>query len=489
MYSLVALMLFIGDNFPDRFNAPYPDSRPNIIMIVVDHLKPALGCYGDTLAQTPNIDRLAHSSFIFENNHSQHIAVSSSRASLMTGKRPDYIMVWDVNTPIRKMISDIMTMPQYFRENGYETAAIGKIFDPGSVDDLHDSLSWSIPYNISAVNTSKAEFLDHMNTGSLNEGPEVSDYETQDGKIARESIRQLDRLARQDKPFFMAVGFHKPGLPFVAPGKYWELFSRKDIVPPPFQKAAAGTPGWIYQAPGVSSRRNEHLPEKLTRSASGQKELIHGYYACVSFIDHHIGSIVSHLETKGELENTIIIICGDQGMHLGDHGIWFEPTNLEEATRTPLIISYGSRYRGRTGAPTELLDIFPTLCELTRINSPESADGKSLIPLMTGNVKNVKDYAVSQNKRLEDFMAYAFRDERYRYVVWLKNNFRSYMNFSANLIVASELYDYVKDPMETVNLIEHTAYKDVVRKFEYWSTNFFIDQEKSQSKGSFLFNE
>lgn len=489
MYRLVVLMLFMGGIIPDRVCAFDLTSRPNIILIIVDHLKPALGCYGDTLAQTPNIDRLAQSSFVFENNHTQQAAVSSTRASLMTGKRPDYTMVWNVNTPIRKMISDILTMPQYFRKHGYETAAIGKIYDPRSVDAWHDSLSWSVPYRNIAGNISIAEDWNRVNAGSLIRGQEVSDIETQDGRIARESIQQLGRFALQDRPFFLLVGFHKPNLPFVAPRKYWELFSREDMVIPSFQKAATGTPGWVYQIPGVSSDSSTCLPDEISCNAPVQKELIHGYYACVSFIDHQIGSIVSHLEAQGVLKNTILVVCGDQGMHLGDHRIWFGHTNLENATRTPLIISHGSRYRGKTVAPTELLDIFPTLCELARVQPPESLDGKSLIPLMTGNEKSVKLYSVSQNERLGDSMGYAFRNERYRYVVWVNNNFRSYMSFSRDLVVARELYDYVTDPMETVNLIDHTAYEDVVRKFEYWSANFFIDQEKSQSKGNHFFND
>ena len=463
--------------------------KPNIVLIIVDDLKPALGCYGDTFARTPNIDRLAANSFVFRNNHTQQAVCSSARASLLTGKRPDYIMVWNMNTPIRNMISNIVTMPQYFREHGYETAAVGTVFDPRSVDEGHDLLSWSVPYkNIDGANLNRGVWSitdDFLVTGSQDE----HDSQTVDGKILSESIRQLDRFYSNNHPFFLAIGFQKPHPPFVAPQKYWDLIDKEKIGIPPYQVYAEGTPSWVYHTPRDLSKHYENVPENGPLSLQKQKELIHGYYACVSFIDSQIGLLIDQLNNRNLLENTIVVICGDHGMHLGDHGIWCEQTNLEAATRTPLIISYGSKFIGKTDAPTELLDIFPSLCELTGIHIPEALDGKSLLPLFNGSKKSIKPFSVSQIARQNKIMGYAFRDERYRYVVWLKDNFRSYMNYSTELIVSRELYDYRTDPLETVNLINQKGYEEVVWNFENWSLNFFIDQKKSHIKGNLIFDD
>jgi iduronate 2-sulfatase len=240
-----------------------------------------------------------------------------------------------------------------------------------------------------------------------------------------------------------------------------------------------GTPDWVYKTDWDLSKQYEDIDKNIKLGIEKQKELIHGYYACVSFIDHQIGLLITHLKELKLFDNTIIVICGDQGMHLGDHGVWSIKSNLEEATRTPLIISHSNQFIGKTNTPTELLDIFPTLCGMAGISSPEGLEGKSLLPVMKGIQKQNKPYALSQIQRLDDYMGYAFRDERYRYVVWMRNNFRSYYGFSEELIVASELYDYKADYAETVNLINRWEYMNVVQKFRNWSVDFFISQEKS----------
>lgn len=485
----IVFLLIFGSAIVNQNFATELVKKPNILFITIDDLKPALGCYGDKFAKTPQMDQLAKSAFVFKNNYCQQAVCSSSRASFLTGKRPDYTMVWGMNTLLRNMISNIVTLPQLFKENGYKTAAIGKVFDSRSVDQWHDSLSWSIPYQQNQKINPKGDGWVFAKESLTTEAPDIDDSRTLDGEILADGIRQLNQFAKNENPFFLAIGFQKPHLPFIAPKKYWDLYNRNLIKVPDFQEQAKGTPEWVYETPWNLSKQYTDVNKKGPLNIEKQKELIHGYYACVSFIDQQIGIIINHLKEKGLYDKTIIVVCSDQGMHLGDHGIWCIHSNLDEITRTPLIISYGSRYVGKTNSPTELLDIFPTLCEITGIDSSEKLDGQSLLPIMNGSKKSVIPFAVSQIQRLDDYMGYAFRDERFRYVVWLKNDFRSYMSYRKELIVGRELYDYQADPEETKNVINQIDYAKVVQKFESWSVNFFMDQEKSHSNGAQFTNE
>lgn len=452
---------------------------PNILLIAVDDLKPILGCYGDTILKTPYLDQFAQSAFVFENNHCQQAVCAPSRASLLTGKRPDYTKIWNLKTLIRDMVPNIKTMPQFFKENGYETAAVGKIFDVRSVDEKHDNISWSLPYQkIERANAKGGGWVFEEERIST-EAPDIADSLTIDGEVLFKGKKLMDQLANNKKPFFLAVGFHKPHLPFVAPKKYWELYDRNKIETHPFQEHAEGTPEWAYQ-PGWEIRSlYKDIPKEETFSEEKQKELIHGYYACVSFIDKQIGELLKHLNEKNLNQNTIVVLWGDHGWHLGDHGMWCKHTNFEQATRSPLIISYGSQFKGATNSPTEFVDIFPTLCELSGVTPNHKLDGKNLVPVMNGEKERAKQFAVSQFHRQGTYMGYAFRDERYRYVVWLKDNFRSYMTYKKELIIARELYDYETDPYENRNLINDENYNKVVSRFESWSVSYFIDQEKA----------
>jgi iduronate 2-sulfatase len=212
--------------------------RPNILLIIVDDLKPVLGCYGDKLARTPNIDQLARSAYSFGNNHCQQALSSPSRSSFLTGKRPDYLMVWEVTTKLRYMIPNIVTMPQYFKHNGYETAAIGKVFDPRSVDADHDSVSWSIPYENTRSSAPQGDKWVFAQYPVSTESADIHDSLTLDGQILLKGLRQLNQFSETGKPFFLAIGFNKPNLPFVAPQKYWDLYNRDHIRVPAFQEYA-----------------------------------------------------------------------------------------------------------------------------------------------------------------------------------------------------------------------------------------------------------
>jgi len=329
--------------------------KPNILFIAIDDLKPTLGSYGDNIAITPNIDNIADKGSVFLNNHTQQAVCGPSRASLMTGKRPDYTKVRDLKTKMRDINPDILSIPQYFKENGYTTVGTGKIYDPRCVDEFRDKPSWSVPYisendipypaeygkpvlgyyQSAEVKKKYAEIeLEAKSKGKKNtsayarknykppfEISNVPDEAYTDGAIAEHALTLLDDLdENSEKPFFLAVGFKRPHLPFVAPKKYWDLYNKDDIQLAPYQKKAVNAPDIAYhnsgelrsyKSPDIEYQINDE--NLLELDAKTQKDLIHGYYACVSFVDSQIGKIMKSLKEKGLDKNTIIVIWGDHG--------------------------------------------------------------------------------------------------------------------------------------------------------------------------------
>ena len=455
--------------------------RKNILFIAVDDLKPLLGSYGDTLAVTPHIDKLADAGTIFSNNHCQQAVCAPSRASIMTGLRPDRTKVWDLDTQIRDMVPDILTMPQHFMAQGYETAGTGKIFDSRSVDALMDEPSWSVPF----ASISGSRWINA--TGKIStESGDVPDDALTDGKIALKGVELMQQLAAGDKPFFLAVGFKKPHLPFVAPQKYWDMYDREKIGVHPFQQHAKGTPQFAFQ-PGWELRSYDDIHASDPIPEEKQKEIIHGYYACVSYIDTQIGLLLDKLDELGLREDTIIVLWGDHGWHLGDHNMWAKHSNFEQATRSPLIISApGFAGNQQSNSPTEFVDVFPTLCALAGIPVPADLDGVDLTPVLEKPEEMVKDFAISQfgrNSGGQRFEGYALRDKRYRYIEWLGDDFRSTMLYDENKVVARELYDYQTDPLETVNLVDSASYQGVVldlqtKLVDFFSSTRIIDEVK-----------
>ena len=482
-------------------------SKPNILFIAIDDLKPTIGSYGDKLAITPNIDAIAKNGTTFLNNHTQQAVCGPSRASLLTGKRPDYTKVWDLKTKMRDMNPDILTIPQYFKQNGYETIGVGKIYDPRCVDNDRDKPSWSVPFikerelnypkgykqpalgfyqkkkNLARIIEIKSEALEkNIQKSKINkyirdrykppyEKGDVPDGAYVDGAIANKSLDLLDEIDTS-KPFFLAVGFKRPHLPFVAPRKYWELYNESEIEIAPYQKKSKNAVDIAYhkagemqsyKTPEITYRLNNdgllELDEKL------QKKLIHGYYAATSYIDAQIGKIKDKLKQKGLDKNTIIVIWGDHGWHLGDHSLWNKHSNFEQATRSPLIIYDPRINKGfKITTPTEFVDLFPTLSDLANLEIPKNLDGLSLRRQLEGEATTSKIYAVSQFPR-KNKMGYSFRTNDYRYTVWV-NNKKSTEPIYKEDIHAEELYDYKKDPLETENKINNKKYEKTKSTFQ-----------------------
>ncbi len=473
----------------------------NVLFIPVDDLKPAIAAFGDERAITPNLDRLAERGTIFTNAHCQQAVCAPSRVSMLTGLYADTTKVWDLRTKFRDHLPDVVTLPQTFKNNGYMSVGIGKVFDPRSTDRGLDTRSWSEPYaqvqspaqstfgfrepnvirQVEIAKTSpdwpdgwKQQLRFAFPDGQpVTDAADVPDEAYEDGLVADVAGARLREFAASDEPFFFAVGFKKPHLPFNAPLKYWQLYDRDEFELATSRHAPEGAPeyasqpGWelrngIYDVGGIGFEGD--LPDDL------QRELIHGYYAATSFIDAQVGELLDTLDQTGLAETTIIVLWGDHGFHLGDHGMWCKHTNYEQATRSPLII-VDPRHEGGivNASPVELVDVFPTLVELADVEHEGTLHGDSLVPILTGEADAVSDFALSQFPRGgrdgEDKMGYAYRTDRYRLVRWRAQNSRELGEIDGP-VVAVELYDYEADPLETRNLADDPAYADIRRDLE-----------------------
>ncbi len=461
------------------------DNRPNVLFIAVDDMKPWLGPYGDTIAKTPAMDALAARATTFNNAYCQVSLSGPTRSSLLTGLNPDHTGVWWLMGSFRKNNPDIVTMPQALKENGYETVAVGKIYHPLKDKTVKDDpISWSLPY----IKTAGSQHA--LGNGRVaTECADVPDNGYVDGLIAEGAVKALSELKNSDKPFFLGVGFHKPHLPFCAPKKYWDLYDRESMPVSEYQDMSSDPVEYAYHnslelkgysdiPPFESFIDTKHLDTET------QKRLLHGYYACISYTDAQIGKVLDALEKEGLADNTIVIMFGDHGYHLGDHGLWNKLTDFEQSTHVPLIVSAPGMKQGvKSDAVVEFLDIFPTICELTKTDHPQQLDGKSLVPILKNPKAKTKDFAVSQFSRSctenytissdtdlkgkakeleDDITGYALRDSRYRLVEWTKG-FKTYMPFDESKVVAYELYDYKKDPEERHNVANDPAYAKVVK--------------------------
>lgn len=469
----------------------FAEGRKNILFIAVDDLRPELGCYGVTAAKTPQIDRLAASGVLFERAYCQQAVCSPSRSSILTGKRPDATKVWDLETHFRAALPDCVTLPQHFKANGYHTVGLGKIEHRG----FEDGPSWSEPRwyasgtlvsvdptdwkkqtvtSFSGVDNEYANPLSEeegkkRSNGKVKKGPafEVSpkaDDELPDGSTAAEAVKRLGELKAKGEPFFLAVGFVKPHLPFVAPKKYWDLHDPAAIPGPATGNLPEGTDPFVAHTNGelhayVGVPQGNPLPDDFART------LRHGYYACVSYLDAQVGRLLNALEKEGLADDTIIVLWGDHGWQLGDHGLWHKHTNFEFAARAPLIVSAPGfeSAGGRCAAPVEFVDVYPTLADLCGLPAPEAVHGASLRPYLENPAAPMQKPAISQYPRSSpehggSLMGYSIRDERWRATFWRKRE--------GSEIGYVELYDEVNDPAETVNLAAKPEHAGLLAKLQ-----------------------
>lgn len=423
--------------------------RPNILFISVDDLAPELSFYGNSIVKTPAMDRLAESAFVFERAYCQVPVCGASRASLLTGLLPTADRFTRFNSRADEDAPDVPTLPQIFKENGYLTISNGKVFH--SQDDSAPE-SWSPkPWRPSISHAKENDPASKQFRGGLrNRGPfyestDVDDDAYFDGLVAKKTIRDLNKVKNANKPFFIACGFIRPHLPFYAPKKYWDLYDPAEIPLATFRELPNDAPESLK---GSGEIRFYDMRGLEYNSDEFHKMARWGYYASISYIDAQIGRILNTLEANGQAENTIVVIWGDHGFHLGDHDIWGKLTNLHTSLRVPLLIKLpGSMREQRITSIVELVDLYPTLCDLVGIKKPAHLQGDSLLPLIEGAVEeDVLDSAYSRM-----FEGDTVISSNYIYTEYNNKGDHEAM-----------FYDLVNDPLETQNELRSDNYKSRV---------------------------
>ena len=467
--------------------------KPNVLFIAVDDLRPELGCYGKDYIKSPNIDRIAQAGMVFNHAYCQQAVCSPTRSSLMTGTRPDTTKVWDLVTHFRDALPNVVTLGQHFKQNGYFVQGMGKIYHGGYDDPATWSVPWQTPKAIKyalpenqklddrqyegepdgdAKPASKKKSKKSANStpdgppstgvnsrGPAFEGADVPDNTFQDGKVAELAISTLQEMSKKKEPFFLAVGFIKPHLPFVSPKKYWDLYDPAKIELAPNKFRAKDAPDYAVITSG--ELRNYHgipagsIPDDLAR------QLKHGYYAGVSYTDAQVGKLLDELKRLGLDKNTIVILWGDHGWKLGEHDAWCKHSNVENDVNAPLLLSVpGMKNAGKhTDALVEFVDIYPTLSELAGLPLPGHLEGTSFKRLLDDPKRAWKSAAFSQYPRAQNggLMGYSMRTERYRFTVWVDRKDHSKVD-------AVELYDQQKDPQENQNIAKDPANAELVAK-------------------------
>ncbi|MBT4693727.1 MAG: sulfatase [Planctomycetaceae bacterium] len=464
------------------------DRKPNVLFIAVDDLRPSLGCYGDKHAFSPNIDALAKRSVLFDQAHCQVAVCNPSRASLMTGLRPDKLGVWTLPIHFREARPDAVTIPQWFRRHGYTAISHGKIFH----NPTPDPQSWSEPIRqltgvkqgypddvlnvISSAQTDLPpnDWRKNNLRGPATAAPVIADHLLVDGARTDLVIEDLARFAESEQPFFLAMGFIRPHLAWIAPKKYWDMYDPSTLPVLINEQVIPNTPPYAistsYELTHYVDQINFPKPRDAHRlSNQNAQHLMHGYYACVSYVDAQIGRILAALEEHGHADNTIVVLWSDHGWKLGEHNGWGKMSNYEIDTRVPLLIATpDSRSAGqRISSPVELLDLFPTLCDLTEIERPTFIDGKSRVDMLYNPKGNYQSVAYSQYYRRHDhsedaqqsqltqtphvkqYMGYALRTATHRYVQW--------RDFETGATTAHELYDHRTSDGETENIFDKAA--------------------------------
>ncbi len=424
----------------DPLEAP---AKLNVLTIFVDDLRPALGCYGDRLAKSPHIDRFAATARLFRRAYCNQSVCGPSRASILTGRLPDNTGVWHNRNRFRAVHPHLVTLPQLFKDNGWHAQALGKVFS-GNEREL-DPASWSAPEILRKHDWSNYVLRDDdgRKKGAPIEQADVSDDGYTDGKLASLAIETLAELKRRSQPFFLAVGFFKPHLPFNAPKKYWDLHDPTAFALEGHLQRTRGAPPMAYPD-HLELGGYQGIPDDERVSPQQARELRHGYYACVSYVDAQIGRLLRALKAQGLEDNTIVVLLGDHGYSLGEADHWCKDTNFELDTRVPLMIrTPGMKQPGvATEAFAEYVDLYPTLAGLAQLTPPSNLDGRSLAPTLDDPTAKGRDLVLSQFSRPfsrgnPEIMGYSIRTDTHRYTRWIDWNTRK--------ALAEELYDYTAE--------------------------------------------
>lgn len=451
--------------------------RPNILFIPVDDLRPQLHCYGQEQSVSPNIDRLAHEGVVFTRPYCQVPVCGATRASLLTGVRPTRDRFVTFRTNSDEDLPNALTLPQHFRNHGYITISDGKVFHHNG--DTAER-SWSRPpwlphhdpdetWRNYLLAENKAADVSNDHRGPPFECAEVPDNAYDDGRIADRAIHDLHELAAQDAPFFLAVGFLKPHLPFNAPKRYWDYYRRDDLdlADNPFRPNNA--PDEAMHSWG-ELRHYAGIPHEGPVSEDMAHSLVHGYHAATSYTDAQVGRLLDELDALGLRETTIVVLWGDHGWQLGEHGLWCKHCNFNTSLWAPLIVSAPDmKGEQRCAALVEFVDIYPSLCELAGLPLPDHLEGASFVPVMDDPERPWKQAVFSRYHAGE-----SVRTDRYLYTEWTDDDEK---------LVARMLYDHESDPGENENISEAQGNAELVAKLsrvlhEGWQGDAVWDQEQ-----------
>lgn len=459
--QLFVCVLFIsGSVYADTIG-----QRPNVLMIVIDDLRPSLGCYNDPIAKTPNMDRLASTSRVFQRAYCHQAVCGPSRTSILTGLLPDHTGVWHNRNLFRSTLPDLVTLPQCFKNHGYHAQSLGKVFS-GDEREL-DPVSWSAPELLKEKgwrNYAQPKPAGD-GKGEATERADVADNSYPDGLLAELAVRTLQEFKKNDRPFFLAVGFFKPHLPFNAPKKYWDMYDPRQFRADA-NKRPSNAPDYAFPDHlELAGYRNIPKDEKV--SAEQSAHLRHGYYSCVSYVDAQVGKVLEGLRAAGLDQSTIVVLLGDHGFSLGEADHWCKDTNFENDTRVPLMIRVPGIKPGPSSALIEYVDIYPTLSQLANLSSPVGLDGKSFTAVLDDPLASHRDMVLSQFSRPfragnPEIMGYSLRTDTHRYTRWI--------NWQAKEVLSEELYDYTSPAsviqqgsfaVEIANVAQSTDYDEL----------------------------
>lgn len=472
LYCLISLVLLSCN---DSEKQPQTQEPPNILFIAVDDLRPELGAYGAKHIKSPVIDRLAAESMLFERAYCNVPVCGASRASLLSGIRPGRFRFITYDTYLDKDYPGITSLPGHFKNNGYTTISNGKIYHHKEDDqaawnevwfpETRNGSSWRDYLNPENLKKDTS----HRSRGLPFEKMEVPDTAYFDGRIAQKTINDLKKLKTKNQPFFLAAGFLKPHLPFNAPAKYWELYDSSLVSLPQNYHQPSTTPKEAFHNFG-ELRNYAEIPKNGPVSDKMARQLIHGYYACVSYVDAQIGKVLAALEQLELAQNTIVVLWGDHGWNLGNHQMWCKHCNFESSLHVPLLLKVPGKTKGqRSNAIVEFIDIYPSLCELAGLPVPEHAQGESLVPIIEGKERQ-KNYAIA---KWHDGLT-LIQDKLF-YTEWLDQDDQK---------KASMLFDHSTDSLEVNNLIDDPSYQvkaeemgQLLRK--NWGADFFINKKQA----------
>jgi len=456
-FSLIILCVVL---IPDVVCGQSDEKKHNILFISVDDFRPKINSYGESKMITPNIDKLASEGLQFNNAFTNIAVCGASRASIMTGIRPSQERFNDYTSRASVDAPNAITLNQLFKENGYETISYGKIYHFPDDTEEHwtesDGGAHQADYQDPEAQERKrnGEKGSHGPKGPAFEYPEVDDYVYNDGKITKQALQKMKDLKDENKPFFMAVGYVSPHLPFIQPKKYWDLYDHEEVELADNAYQPKNSPFIAMHAQHDSAElRNMYLdiPSEGLLSDEMSRNLVHGYYASVSYMDVLIGDLVQGLDDLGLRDNTTIILWSDHGFFLGEHGFWCKHSTFYEAIKIPFIISSPNYVKNQTtDSFTELVDVYPTLCELAGIEPPNYIQGKSLTPVMKNPSVNLKDEIYTRYKEGE-----AVVDKNYSYTEF----------FRGEKYLGNMLYDLNKDLKQNMDISKLPENAKLVEKY------------------------